>query len=41
LQPAQDLRDVVAGFGVQMNGGDVLFAELQLWIDDLAHGIFE
>ena len=41
LQPAQDLRDIVAGFGVQMNGGDILFAELQLWIDDLAHGNFE
>jgi hypothetical protein len=41
LQPAQDVRDVVAGFGVQMNGGDILLAEFQLRIDDLAHGIFE
>ena len=39
LQPAQQLRDVVARLGVELNGADVLFAELQLGIDDLAHGI--
>lgn len=39
LQPAQDLRDIVAGLGVEDDGGDVGLAERQLGIDDLAHGI--
>jgi len=39
LQSAQQLRNVVAGLGVEHDGGDVLLAELQLGIDDLAHGI--
>ena len=39
LQPAQQLGDVVARLGVELNGADVLLAELQLRVDDLAHGI--
>ena len=39
LQPPQQLRDVVARLGVELNGADVHLAELQLGIDDLAHGI--
>ena len=41
LQSAQQLRDVVAGLGVECDGADVLLAELQLGVDDLAHGSFE
>ena len=39
LQPPQQLRDVVARLGVELNGADVHLAELQLGVDDLAHGI--
>jgi hypothetical protein len=39
LQTAQDLRDVIAGFGVEPNAGDVLLTELQLGIDDLPHEV--
>ena len=39
LQSAQQLRNVVAGLGVEHDGGDVLLAELQLRVDDLAHGV--
>ena len=39
LQPAQQLRDVVAGLGVEEDGTDVLLAELQLGVDDLTHGV--
>ena len=41
LQATQDLRDVVAGFRVQLDGGDILLAELQLRIDDPAHDVLE
>jgi hypothetical protein len=37
LQAPQDLRDVIAGFGIEPNRGDVLLTELQLGIDDLTH----
>jgi hypothetical protein len=37
LQSAQQLRDVVARAQIQRDGGDILFAELQLRIDDGAH----
>ena len=39
LQPAQNLRDVVAGLGVEDDGGDVDLAERQLGFDDFAHVI--
>ena len=39
LQSTQNLWDVVAGFGVEDDGGDVDLAERQLGFDDFAHGI--
>ena len=39
LQAPQQLRDIVPRFGVESDGGDVLLAELQLGVDDLAHGV--
>ncbi len=40
LQPAQQLRDVITGFRVEDNVGDIRLTELHLGIDDGAHGIF-
>jgi len=39
LQSAQQLRNVIAGLRVEHDGGDVLLAELQLRVDQLAHEI--
>ncbi len=37
LQAAQEARDIVTRLAVEFDGGDVLFAELELGVDDLAH----
>jgi hypothetical protein len=38
LQSRENTRNVVTGSDVELNGRDVLLAELQLGIDDLTHG---
>jgi hypothetical protein len=38
LQSRKNTQNVVAGSEVELNGRDVLLAELQLGIDDLTHG---
>ena len=37
LQTPQEARNIVTRLEVEFNGGDVLFAELELGVDDLAH----
>ena len=39
LQPTQNARYVISRLGIELDGRDVLLAELQLWIDDLTHGV--
>ena len=41
LQSAQDLRNVVTGFHIQFDGGNISLTELQLRIDNPAHGFLE
>ena len=40
LPSAEELRDVVTGFGVEDDVGHVHLAELPLGVDNLAHGNF-
>jgi hypothetical protein len=40
LEAPQQLRDIVAGFGVKADGTDGLFPQLHLRLDHFAHGIF-
>jgi len=39
LQTAQDLGNVVTRFGIKLDGGNILFTELHLRVDDSTHRI--